>query len=135
MRDKIFFSVCFGFGVGVLLRSFFEINFYVVLFFALLALAAAFISRDRYRDISIIISIFIFSLSLGILRFHLADKKVPEIRGENFTGIIVDEPDMRENNQKLAIQTASAKILATTDFSTRYKYGDEVSFSGEAQRP
>ena len=76
------------------------------------------------------------------MRFALADKidvsnietKVGE--EENFTGIIVDEPDIRENNQKLTVKVhEKSKILATTDFSQTFKYGDEINILGKLQKP
>src|SRR3990167_4247721 len=135
MQDRIFFAVCFGFAVGVLLRSFVVVDFYFSIFVLVLSFFILLLSHFTKLKWGIISAVFIFTFSLGILRFHLADKKVPEIRGENFTGIIVDEPDIREGNQKLTVETRKTKILITTDFSTEYRYGDGVSFSGELQKP
>ena len=56
----------------------------------------------------------------------------------NFSGIIVDEPDVRENNQKLTIEVlvpAKTKILATVNLGENFKYGDEVDFSGKLEKP
>src|SRR3989338_4821165 len=131
MQDRIFYAVCFGFATGVLIRSFVFVNPFLILLFGLVAFGIL-IARNKW---AVILTVFLLSFSLGIFRFHLADKKVPEIRGENFTGIIVDEPDIREGNQKLTVETRKTKILITTDFSTEYRYGDGVSFSGELQKP
>ncbi len=135
MRDKIFFAVCFGFGVGVLLRSFVAINFFTILFLGVLAIALTFLFLIFKHKWGVIAGIFILFISLGVLRFHLADKKTPEISGEDFTGIVVDEPDIREANQKLTVKTFETKILVTTNFEQEFKYGDEIRFSGKAKRP
>jgi len=135
MQDRIFFAVCFGFAVGVLLRSFVVVDFYFSIFVLVLSFFILLLSHFTKLKWGIISAVFIFTFSLGILRFHLADKKVPEIRGENFTGIIVDEPDIRESNQKLTVETGEAKVLVTTNFSEEYKYGDQINFEGILQKP
>ncbi len=92
-----------------------------------------------------VFSIFIFVFAFGIFRFHGVDKTPPEFFeskvGEHisFTGIIIDEPDKRENNQKLTILTKEndeqTKILASVSLDDKYKYGDEINFSGKLQKP
>ncbi len=96
----------------------------------------------------LIISVFVFAISLGVLRFDSVDQPTPQVFesqvGEriNLHGEIVDEPDTRENNQKLIIKTkevkeniVNIKVLATVDLGEDYKYGDEVNFSGKLQKP
>lgn len=90
-------------------------------------------------------SIFILAFSLGILRFHITDKPAPEIyeskvgQKAEFSGIIIDEADKRENNQKLDVEVKIGKdkteILLTASFDENYKYGDEINFSGKLTKP
>mgnify|MGYP001596760038 CR=1 FL=1 len=135
MKDRIFFAVCFGFGLGVLLRSFFEINFYFTLFILVLSVIISLFCYFTKLKWAAVAAVFVIAVSIGILRFHAADKKVPEVAGESFVGIIVAEPDIRETNQKLTVKTESTKILVTTGFDTEYRYGDEIKFTGPLKRP
>ena len=170
MRDRIFYAICFGFIFGVLLRSFFFVNLYFSIFIGLLSfvliLFFTLISKDKWParppDWSgagggIAVSIFILAFSLGILRFHFTDVSAPNVfsaRGGpasgwesnkvELTGIIIDEPDIRENNQRLTIELSrlnldnkveKTKILATVDFGEDFKYGDEVKFDGKLEKP
>src|SRR3989344_762027 len=139
MRDRIFYSICFGFILGVLLRSFLFFNFYFVLFILLLAGALLLyfsllknFSALKYRW-DIISVIFILTFCLGIFRFHIADRPAPQVVSTK--GEIVDEPDIRENNQKLVIKTKETKILVTTSVGNNYSYGDEVVFKGKLEKP
>src|SRR3989338_594758 len=131
MQYRIFYAVCFGFATWVLIRSFVFVNPFLILLFGLVAFGIL-IAKNKWV---VILTVFLLAFSLGIFRFHLADKEVPEISGENLTGIIVDEPDIRENNQKLTVETGEAKVLVTTNFSEEYKYGDQINFEGILQKP
>ena len=104
MQDRIFYSICFGFIFGVFLRSFVVIDLYLAILlggitFALI-LFFSLISKNKW---GIIASIFLFVFVLGIWRFHVVDRPAPQVI--SMEGVIVDEPDIRENNQKLIIQT------------------------------
>src|SRR3989338_1225482 len=144
MQDRIFYSICFGFIFGIFLRSFLFVNFY---FIALLALFGSvlifYFSLVKYKW-GIIISVFALAFSLGIFRFNMVDVPAPMVfesqvgQKVNFSGIIVDEPDVRENNQKLTIEVlvpAKTKILATVNLGENFKSGDEVDFSGKLEKP
>jgi len=146
MQDRIFYVICFGFILGVLLRSFFGINVYTALFICVLSIFIFifhyFISHSKW---GIIASIFILTFSFGILRFHMADVSAPEAfesqvgQKVKLIGQVVDEPDLRENNQKLTVKVREdrdeTKVLVTTSFGQDFKYGDEVNISGKLQHP
>ncbi len=145
MKDKIFYSICFGFALGVLVRSFFIVDFYFMVLFTTLSIVLFFISCFINHKWGIIISVFVFMMQVGVYRFNLVDTGAPQVFearvGErvNLTGEIVDEPDIRENNQKLIIEVVEGsmktKVLVTAGFGVDYKYGDEVNFSGKLQKP
>lgn len=54
-------------------------------------------------------------------------------------GQIVDEPDVRENNEKLLVETvvgkAKTRTLVTANLGEDYKYGDRVRLSGKLSKP
>ncbi|MEK7572321.1 MAG: ComEC/Rec2 family competence protein [Patescibacteria group bacterium] len=146
MRDKIFYAICFGFVFGVFFRSFFFVNFYITILFCITALAAilffSFVSKNKWGLIS---GFFVLAILFGILRFHSVDVNIPTFfelqvgQKVEFLGIIIDEPEIKENSQKLIIETEKenekVKILLSADFTEEYKYGDEVKFSGKLEKP
>lgn len=151
MQDRIFYSTCLGFALGVLFRSFVFINFYFIVWLCLVSFLLIFfhffISKNRR---GIIAGIFVLMFSLGILRFHLAEQPAPEIleskvgQRVSLSGEIVDEPNIGENNQKLAIKLSRSdldnkieeiKILLSTGLGATYKYGDKIKFFGKLQKP
>ena len=160
MRDRIFYSICFGFILGVLLRSFVFVNFYfaVLLCTVSFSLMLVFYLILKNSQWGIIASVFLLTFSLGILRFHINDQPVSLVFesqvGQKITlsGEIVDEPDVRENNQKLTVKVlvpqglalestkarpflAKTKILANVGFENDLKYGDEIKFEGKLEKP
>ena len=156
MRDRVFYIICFGFLFGVLLRSLVLVDIYFAVLLVVIALALllffSFISKNQW---GIIISIFVVAFSLGIFRFHLVDVPNPAIfesqMGQriSFSGEIVDEPNIKENNQQLIIRTVlkevsprtvleqevETKILLSVGLETDYRYGDEINFSGILKKP
>lgn len=77
--------------------------------------------------------------------FFFLDKTGPEIFESNigqkvlFKGEIIDEPDIREKNQKLTLEVKAGneetKILVTTSLDQDFKYGDEISVTGILEKP
>jgi competence protein ComEC len=88
---------------------------------------------------------FALAILFGILRFHSVDANIPVFfesqvgQKVQFLGIIIDEPEIKENSQKLIIETENGnekvKILLSADFIEEYRYGDEVNFSGKLEKP
>lgn len=144
MQDKIFYTICVGFTGGVLLHSFIFVNILVAVWLLILALVVLLFAYWRNLKWGILGAIFALAFVGGIFRFHFVGG-APQIFEDqvgqkvNLVGEIVDEPDIRENNQKLTIETGeddeTTKILVTAPFGTDYKYGDEVKFSGKLQKP
>jgi competence protein ComEC len=146
MRDRVFYSICFGLIFGVLWRSFFFVNLYFTILLGTISLAIFLIlSLVKENQWGIITSIFIFAFCLGIFRFHLADVPAPDIfesrvgQKVSLTGEIINEPSIGENNQKLTVLVQTGKdetdILLSTALDTDYKYGDQINFSGKLTKP
>jgi len=155
MQNRVFYTICFGFLFGVLLRSFVFVNIYIAVLFGVMAVALllffALISLghrptgEAKNNWGILISIFILAFSFGIFRFHLVDVPAPDIfesqvgQKVSFSGEIIDEPSIKENNQQLTVETEegknTTKILLSTGLGEDYKYGDEINFSGKLKKP
>jgi competence protein ComEC len=146
MRDKILYGASFGFVLGVLWRSFIFTDFYINLLIGVVSLALFLffylVSKNKW---GIIFSIFLLMFSFGVFRFHISDKSAPEnfeskvdVKSD-FAGEIIDEPDIRETNQKLTVEVNESnnktEILLTTGLDENYKYGDSINFRGKLEKP
>lgn len=145
MRDRIFYSICFGFIFGVLLRSFVLVDIFLVILFSILALFFIFffyfISKSKW---GIIWSCFVLSFCFGVYHYHLVDVSPPTITEEyigekvSFVGLIIDEPELKERNKKIIIETLiedrNVGILVSADLEDDFRYGDEVSVIGRLDK-
>ncbi len=142
MQDKIFLGSIFAFLAGVFVRSFWvtpESFFIIFAILSILLLLFFLISKKQY----FLILFFVFSFfSLGILRFHHTDINQPKDvfdhlvgTSVSFEGIINEEPDKRENNQRLIVKFDNVKILVTTELYPEFSYGDKLLVSGKLQKP
>ena len=156
MRVNYLYIFVGGFSVGILFRSFFDFGFSFSIFLIALSGALFFLYYIFYRKLFsaevIIIALFILSAGLGILRFDIADlnKGNPALdtlvgREIDAEGIVVDEPDERENNTKLIVNfeniissvrgEVSGKAIITADIYPKFSYGDKIHIKGELQKP
>ena len=148
--DKFLYLIIGGFVFGVLWHSFFNFGVWFsvfVLCLGVLVSSIAFILENK-RD-SLIIGILILSASIGLLRFDLANYKqgdifLDSVVGKNISaeGIIIDEPDKRENNTNYTIRLEKAfeyEVESNVRIVARqypsFSYGDKVLISGELQKP
>lgn len=146
MRDKFFYSICLGFVIGVLLRSFFFLNIFVFLFFAILSLVLFFYFNFLSVNKKIaFVFLFLPFLFLGILHFNSLERKYPLYLEENtgerilLDALLVDEMVEGEFNIKtIALvknEKDKTKILLTLPFGSDYKYGDRVLINGILEKP
>jgi competence protein ComEC len=134
-----------GFAAGALFRSFFDFGFSFSLFIIALSAALFFLYFLLGKDKKVFLaSLFILSAGLGILRFDIADLNkgnpvLDEIVGQEVVleGVIVDEPDERENNTKLIVNftDTDSKAIITADIHPRFSYGDKMLIKGELLKP
>jgi competence protein ComEC len=165
MRDRVFYTICFGFLFGVLLRSFVFVNLYFVILFSVIAFALflffILISKNKWparppewsgAGGGILASIFVLTFCFGIFRFNMVDVVNPVVFeskvGQKVTlsGEIVDEPNIKENNQQLTVEidepdpirtdgrerptSNGTRVLITSNLDDEFQYGDIIKFSG-----
>lgn len=152
MRDKLFYAICFGFIFGVLLRSFVFVNVYSVLFVGFLAffvsLFFSFVSKNQCLPAGrqgVVVCMFFVFFSVGIFRFHAVDVPPPKVFEEKvgekkvFVGILIDEADSREENQKLNLklseQGEETEVLVTVGLGSEFVYGDKIKVEGKLAKP
>ncbi|MFQ5661721.1 MAG: ComEC/Rec2 family competence protein [Candidatus Paceibacteria bacterium] len=152
MKQNFLYVFIGGFAVGVLFRSFFNLGLSFSIFLIALSGAIFFLhftsqqgpSLLKQKGRSFLAAFFILAASLGVLRFDAADLNkgnpaLDEVVGQEVVleGIIVDEPDERENNTRLIVNfiDTDSKAIITADIHPRFSYGDTINIKGELRKP
>lgn len=144
MKQNLLYVLIGGFVVGVLFRSYFNLGLTFSVFLIALSGAIFLLYYLNKNKKAFIIFLFIISAGIGVLRFDVADlnKGNPELDKEVgqevvLEGIIVDEPDERENNTRFIvnIEEFDSRAIVITDIYPRFSYGDKLSIKGELRKP
>ncbi len=89
-------------------------------------------------------AIFLIATGFGMARYEIKDTPPNLSRFEStiasggkteLSGIVVDEPDEREKNTRLIVETDNVKILVYAQHYPEFEYGDELSVSGKLKKP
>ena len=169
MKYSSFYLSILSFIAGVSFCSIKDFGIYFGVFWLFLAVVLGLIIwlSGREADVSrhiLVLPILILFFGLGLLRCSLSNANQSDYLLSNLVnseqslvGVVVDEPDQRENTTKLTltikeIQTSGGptlptgqagsislgdrvKILLTVPHYPEFEYGDEISFSGLLERP
>ena len=139
-----------GFTFGVLVYSFINLGIWFSVFvlgLGILILLTTLILENK-RGV-FIVGVLILSIGFGLLRsdianIHQGNAVMDSLVGEIVLaeGIIIDEPDVRENNTnytvklyKISGSTVSEKIHIIAKSYPSFVYGDKVLISGELKSP
>ncbi len=153
-------SATFGFILGIASASFFYFDFWSILALFL----GGFISFSFYyfrsnvsREKFWIFTLFFVFFILGVFRINVSDlyseSKLKDFDSKKIivSGVIVSEPDIRDNNTKYTIEVqkifpsgdnnldirlvTTEKILVTLPLYPKFNYGDEIKVNVSLQKP
>ena len=145
MNDKIFYALVFGFTSGIFISSFLKMGFSFFLllltFSVIIFIFGQFFAKEKLLII-LLLAIFIFSFSLGILRYEVKDirnedSKLSALVGEKvkIEGIVIDEPNIKDDGAQLTVLSDSEKVMVGVSLFPEYKYGDLVEVLGRLEKP
>ena len=154
MGPNVLWGIVAGFLLGVFARSFIVFGWSAVGYIALLALATLLLTffDSAKRSAGILCAIALFSCAIGIMRMEWAtlpvDATFAAHVGEKVVieGVVRDEPDVRESNERLSLR-AEALVVGTTTIPVRagvliiaplhsgVVYGDRIRAEGTLRLP
>jgi len=145
MGGLFFYTGAIGFGIGVFLQTLFEFPKEVALLVLVVSFTLAILWRRKNmsrRSLMFCMSVFFLLFAVGIFRAQLtvwhesafAPLEETEVTIE---GVVVREPDVRENTQHLYVKERESGelILITTDRFLEVNYGDVVKVKGTVEKP
>ncbi len=143
MPYKYFPVFVIFFAAGTFAGSFFG-SFYAGLFFVLVGAVFLLLGKLAERPVLYVYAgLVLVSFGAGI--FYYGIRAVPPggisvfenklDQKADIEGIVVDEPDERENYTGLTVESDGVKILVFADRYPAFKYGDKVEIKGVLKKP
>jgi len=139
-QSQIFLYSCLSFILGILINSIFlmpQTFLLGLLIFGIFPIATFWNHKK-----AVAAGFCLIFLVLGIWRHQEVLSGIPQTqeRNINFVGIVVEEPDVRENYTRLKTKEAKplsleGRILVTTDRYPEYQYGDKLKITGKLEPP
>lgn len=153
--SKIFLYFCLSFIVGIFFSSLFLISQLSRLGFLFLGILFIFISLLKENKKLMVFGFCLIFILVGIWRcqsfeLRIINNELSKYNDRNgvstLVGVVSAEPDIRESNIKLEINSRqliigndkiniSGKVLVTTNLYPKYNYGDKLKIKGELNSP
>ncbi|MDO8183557.1 MAG: ComEC/Rec2 family competence protein [bacterium] len=138
MTSWYFNFLALGLVLGILLGTFVEWGWGLILLPVVVGVGLLFLDKQKY----ILISLICFGLTLGLTRIYLVPQASDELVNKvgekvEFTGILVAEPDRRDTQIRLTVRPNGFKdkVLVVAPTYGSYKYGDELKITGKLEWP
>jgi competence protein ComEC len=142
VKDIAFWSVMIAFFVGVALRLEISLGWEFIILCALVAFAVFVSVLGNKIEAGIVVGITLLAFAGGIFRVHVDDiyknTTLDTQIGEEITigGIVVMEPDERENTVRLVIEDQNnVRIIASVLRPLDVSYGQRVEIKGVLSKP
>ena len=136
-KNKFIFISIFGFALGIFASSFYFVPPLITLFIFAIGVAILLAEKIQKKEIAkevLCLVLIIFSFSLGSLRYAIKD--FHEIQTPLLTGVVISEPEDRDNFQRFVFLSDNGeKVLVSAPLYSSVEYGDKVELTGKFKRP
>ena len=129
-----------GFILGVFISSIFSLGD-VFLCLVLILLAFVILAMSLFlekKSFFIFSAVFVLSLALGVFRFISSNLKPLDFTTKEITltGYISEEPDERENNTRLIVESEThGRTMVYARRYPQFRYGNKVELTGKLKKP
>jgi len=154
MKHSSFYLSILSFIAGVSFCSVVDLGFsfgilWLFLVVVLWLIVRLFAKQTCFNKFVLLLPLLVLFFGLGLLRCSLSNYAQATYLLENLAnseqsliGVVIDEPDERENNTKLIVEVennfdkvSQVRVLLTVPHYPQFEYGDEISFSGSLEKP
>ena len=136
-KSKTLFCFCLSFIGGIFINSLFSVPQLFMLVFLVLGILLISVFW-KYKNF-IVIGFCLVFLVAGVWRHGAVESRIPDNVEQDIIiiGVVSKEPDIRETNIKLTIESenATGKILVTASRYPQYQYGDKLKITGKLKNP
>ncbi len=142
--SKALMYFCIFFVFGIFLSSIIKIPQIFIWGFLIFGISIIIIAFVLNKNNFIVLGFCILVLTLGIIRFQISEFNILNDKLSSFkdkpekitlVGQIADEPDVRDNSQKLKVKIGNSLVLVTVGRYPEYKYLDAIKITGKLKTP
>ncbi len=142
--SKTLFYLSISFIIGISLASIIKIPQILIWGFLILGILMMVVSFVSKRNNTIILGCCILFLVFGVIRFQISEfnishDKLSALNDKSdkitLVGQIIDEPDIRDNAQKLKLKIDDSLVLVTLGSYPEYNYLDTIKITGKLKTP
>lgn len=141
MREALLYSIVLGFCGGIFCRSFLYSGIPLISLLLLVAVLLGVVFVVRRKIMFLVVAIGLLAASFGVLRLELVQTGLPpglqaKLNQEVvLEGKVVEDPDVRESNQRVVIETDHARVLAVAPLYPPVSFGESVVVQGMLTEP
>ncbi|MBX4189136.1 ComEC family competence protein [Candidatus Parcubacteria bacterium] len=136
-RHSLVFVLLWSFVGGVFVSSLIKVSPIISILLLIIAVGVLVVERINYGEVSrgiLLLAILLASGAFGSLRYAIKD--FHELQTPSSAGVVVSEPEHRDNSTRFIIKTDNGeKILVSTDRLSDIEYGDRVEVEGKLKEP
>lgn len=141
--SKALFYFCISFVAGIFLQSAIKIPQIFVWGILILTVVIILTFLLLKKNNFVVFGFCLLLFSLGIIRlqiteFNILGDKLSQFNDKGevvFEGVVVKEPDIRDNSQNLKIKAGNSLVLLTVQRYPEYKYLDTLKIKGKLKTP
>jgi hypothetical protein len=146
VREYRFYIILISFLLGVALATLLGTSLPLQAWLGVIAVGLMVVGSRRSEAPAaatiVTLSLAIFALALGMLRFEVASWQFGHSTLEqqvgqevSLSGEVIKEPEVKEQTNKLYVKTDEGTILVSADKYTDVAYGDAVLVQGTLKKP
>ena len=147
MSPVVFYVALLSFVGGVGIATFWPLSWPTVLWLGVVSVGLGVVARrapshGRAESVVLCLSVALLCAALGMARMqwatlHDGTSPLADYVGQSvtITGVVADEPDIRERTQHLYVTTETDTVLVFADRLDAVAYGDRVEISGQLRVP
>lgn len=134
---NLVFLFIIAFACGILVSSFYFVSPLFSIFLLITSAGILAVEKIQNGEVgreALLISLFLVSFSFGSLRYAIKD--FHELQMPSETGMVMSEPEDRDNSRKfIFLADNGEKVLVTVPLYHPVQYGDAVKATGKLERP
>jgi competence protein ComEC len=141
--SRILFLLCLSLIAGIFLESIIKIPQIFLWAFLFAGVLIIIIFLFLKKDVFVVVGFCLLFLALGVIRMQVSEfnilndelSKLNDTEKISLTGVVIDEPNVKDSSQKIKVKIDDSMVLVTTSRYPEYQYLDKLNLNGKLETP